>query len=78
MLWLLSKSATRELSREERERLRSQLLDVFKAIPSLAIFALPGGAVLLPLFVKMIPKLLPSAFDDNRIEESAEEPAEET
>lgn len=78
LLWLLSKSATRELSREERERLRSQLLDVFKAIPSLAIFALPGGAVLLPLFVKMIPKLLPSAFDDNRIEESTEEPAEET
>jgi hypothetical protein len=30
---------------------------------------LPGGALLLPLFVKLIPKLLPSAFDDNRIEE---------
>jgi hypothetical protein len=30
---------------------------------------LPGGALLLPLVVKFIPKLLPSAFDDNRIDE---------
>ena len=40
--------------------------------PSLAIFILPGGALLLPLVVKFIPKLLPSAFDDNRIEDEEE------
>ena len=44
----------------------------FKVIPSLAIFILPGGALLLPLVVKFIPKLLPSAFDDNRIEDEEE------
>ncbi len=49
--------------------MQEQLLDIFKTIPSLAIFMLPGGAILLPLFVKFIPKLLPSAFDDNRIED---------
>ncbi|WP_224489473.1 LETM1-related biofilm-associated protein [Robertkochia flava] len=70
LLALISKSATQDLNKEERERLRTQLLDIFKTIPSLAIFALPGGAVLLPLFVKMIPSLLPSAFDDNRVEKS--------
>ena len=66
---LLTKSATQDLSPEERKKIQKQLLDIFKSIPSLAIFMLPGGAVLLPIFIKLIPTLLPSAFDDNRIEE---------
>lgn len=66
---LLSKSTVKELSPEEKRRMQNQLLDIFKTIPSLAIFMLPGGAILLPIFIKLIPKLLPSAFDDNRIEE---------
>jgi hypothetical protein len=64
---LLSQSAHRELNDAEQKQMQDQLLDVLKSIPSLAIFLLPGGAILLPLFVKFIPKLLPSAFDDNRI-----------
>ncbi|WP_224484514.1 LETM1-related biofilm-associated protein [Robertkochia aurantiaca] len=68
LLYLISKSAQQELSPEEKKRMKNQLLDIFKTIPSLAIFALPGGAILLPIFVKLIPSLLPSAFDDNRIE----------
>ncbi|TRZ42835.1 LETM1-related biofilm-associated protein [Robertkochia solimangrovi] len=72
LLLLLSKSTTDELDEEERKKVREQLLDIFKAIPSLAIFALPGGAILLPIFIKLIPKLLPSAFDDNRIEKETE------
>ena len=67
---LLSKSAVKELTPEERKKMQNQLLDIFKTIPSLAIFMLPGGAVLLPIFIKLIPKLLPSAFDDNRVEEN--------
>ncbi|SDQ65067.1 LETM1-related biofilm-associated protein [Flagellimonas zhangzhouensis] len=66
---LLSKSTVKDLSLEERKKVQNQLLDIFKSIPSLAIFMLPGGAVLLPIFIKLIPKLLPSAFDDNRIDE---------
>ncbi len=66
---LLTKSATQDLSAEERKKIQQQLLDIFKTIPSLAIFMLPGGAVLLPIFIKLIPKLLPSAFDDNRVED---------
>jgi len=66
---LISKSAVKDLSKEEQKKMQELLLDVFKTIPSLAIFMLPGGAILLPLFVKFIPKLLPSAFDDNRIED---------
>ena len=66
---LLSKSTVRDLSSEEKKKVQNQLLDIFKSIPSLAIFILPGGAILLPIFIKLIPKLLPSAFDENRIEE---------
>lgn len=65
---LLTQSTTRNLTDEEQKKVQNQLLDIFKSIPSLAIFMLPGGMLLLPLFVKFIPKLLPSAFDENRIE----------
>lgn len=70
LLNLISQAAVRDLSAEEYEKINKQLLDIIKSIPSLAIFMLPGGAILLPLFIKFIPKLLPSAFDDNRIEKS--------
>lgn len=69
LVGLLSKSTVKDLSAEEKKKVQNQLLDIFKSIPSLAIFMLPGGAVLLPIFIKLIPKLLPSAFDDNRIDE---------
>lgn len=68
LMSLLSKSTFNELSAEEKEKVQKQLLDIFKSIPSLAIFILPGGAILLPIFIKLIPALLPSAFDENRIE----------
>lgn len=66
---LLTKSTQRDLTDEEHKKIQEQLFDIFKSIPSLAIFMLPGGAILLPLFIKFIPKLLPSAFDDNRIDD---------
>ena len=66
---LLKRSTHRELTEEEYKKIQVQLLDIFKTIPSLAIFMLPGGAILLPLFIKFIPRLLPSAFDDNRIDD---------
>lgn len=66
---LIGQSTIRDLDENEQKQLQEQLLDIIKTIPSLAIFILPGGALLLPLFVKFIPKLLPSAFDDNRVED---------
>lgn len=64
---LLGHSTRRELTAEEKSKVKEQLLDICKTIPSLTIFLLPGGTVLLPLLIKFIPKLLPSAFQDNRI-----------
>ncbi|WP_372935281.1 LETM1-related biofilm-associated protein [Seonamhaeicola sp.] len=69
LMVLLTQSTVRDLNDEEQKKVQDQLLDIFKSIPSLAIFMLPGGALLLPLVVKFIPKLLPSAFDENRIDE---------
>ncbi len=68
LVLLLSKSTVRDLTSEEKKKIQNQLIDVFKSIPSLAIFMLPGGAVLLPIFIMLIPKLLPSSFDENRVE----------
>ncbi|WP_115461482.1 LETM1-related biofilm-associated protein [Winogradskyella aurantiaca] len=65
---LLTKSTQRPLTETEQKIIQTQLLDIFKSIPSLAIFLLPGGMLLMPLFIKFIPQLLPSAFDDNRMD----------
>lgn len=65
---LLGQSTVRDLSAEEKQKVKSQLLDICKSIPSLTIFLLPGGTVLLPLLIKFIPKLLPSSFNENRID----------
>lgn len=69
LMVLITHSTVRDLTKEEQKKVQDQLLDIFKSIPSLAIFLLPGGALLLPLVVKFIPKLLPSAFDENRIDD---------
>ena len=49
----------------ETKKVKKQLLDICKTIPSLTIFLLPGGGILLPILVKYIPQLLPSAFNEN-------------
>ncbi|MFT4850329.1 MAG: hypothetical protein ACI83B_002886 [Sediminicola sp.] len=68
LLILLGQSTIRDLNAEEKTKVKEQLLDICKTIPSLTIFLLPGGTLLLPLLVKFIPKLLPSSFQDNRID----------
>ncbi|AWH75047.1 hypothetical protein DCS32_13015 [Dokdonia sp. Dokd-P16] len=62
---LLGQSTTRDLSKEERKVVKKQLLDICKSIPSLAVFLLPGGGLLLPILVRLIPTMLPSAFNEN-------------
>ncbi|MFL3661695.1 MAG: LETM1 domain-containing protein [Polaribacter sp.] len=64
-LFLLRKSTHTPLNEEEKAKVRVQLLDICKAIPALAVFMLPGGALLLPLLIKLLPDILPSAFKDD-------------
>ncbi len=68
---LIKKSATKELTPEERETVKTQFKDIAKSIPALAIFMLPGGTLLLPLVLKLIPDLVPTAFKENEIDSSA-------
>jgi hypothetical protein len=61
---LLARAAAgHTLSAAGRTKVRAQLLDLAKAIPALAIFAAPGGMLLLPLVARLLPfSLVPSAW----------------
>ena len=55
------------LTPDERRRMRLELIDLAKAIPALAIFAAPGGLLLLAALAKVLPfNILPSAFQGSR------------
>ncbi len=61
---LLSKWRKEDLTPEEKEKVRKQLIDILKTIPALTIFMLPLGSITLPLLLKILPKkvLYPSSF----------------
>jgi hypothetical protein len=62
-LTILAKGGT--LSPEQRRRLRAQLLDLAKTIPGLALFAAPGGLLLVMALAKVLPaSFLPSILVD--------------
>ena len=65
LMKLLAQSTKRDLNSEEKKKVRNQILDICKTIPSLTIFIIPGGSLLLPILIKFIPQLLPSAFNEN-------------
>lgn len=65
LMQLLAKSTHKDLDKEEKKKIKKQLLDICKTIPSLTIFLLPGGGLLLPILIKFIPKMMPSAFNEN-------------
>ncbi|HLA56542.1 MAG TPA: LETM1-related biofilm-associated protein [Flavobacterium sp.] len=65
LMVLLAQSTHRDLDAKEKKKVKTQILDICKTIPSLTIFLLPGGGLLLPILIKFIPKMLPSAFNEN-------------
>jgi hypothetical protein len=65
LMILLAHSTRRDLDEKEKKKVKKQLLDICKSIPSLTIFLLPGGSLLLPILIKFIPTLLPSSFNEN-------------
>ncbi len=66
---LILKSKNEKLTDEEKQLVKSQLSDILKSFPALVIFMVPGGSLLLPVIMKIIPDLLPSAYKENDIEE---------
>ncbi|MDI1255814.1 MAG: LETM1-related biofilm-associated protein [Flavobacterium sp.] len=65
LMLLLTHSTHRHLEDKEKKKIKKQLLEICKTIPSLTIFLLPGGSLLLPILIKFIPKMLPTAFNEN-------------
>ena len=62
---LLMKSKSEELTDDEKEKVRLQLMDVLKTIPLFVIIALPGTFLTLPLLLKLLPKsAFPTAFQN--------------
>lgn len=72
LLSLLMKSTKKELTDEEKAKVKEQLKDILKTIPALAIFMLPGGSLLLPVLFKVLPQhlVLPSSFQSTDNEEA--------
>lgn len=65
LVYLLAKSTHKNLDQKERKHIKKQLIELCKTIPSLTIFVLPGGSLLLPILIKLIPQILPSTFNEN-------------
>ena len=65
LVYLLAKSTHKNLDEKERKHIKKQLIELCKTIPSLTIFVLPGGSLLLPILIKLIPQILPSTFNEN-------------
>jgi len=65
LMLLLTHSTHRSLEEKEKKKMKKQLLEICKTIPSLTIFLLPGGSLLLPILIKLIPQMLPSTFNEN-------------
>ena len=74
LVFLIKKSLLTSLNEKEKGKVKEQLLDICRAIPAFTVFMLPGGALLLPLLIKFIPDILPSAFriDDSELNDEEE------
>lgn len=67
LMSLLAKSASSDLTPEEQIKVRNQLIDILKILPTFVIIALPGSFLTLPLLMKILPEsALPSAFQNKK------------
>lgn len=65
LMELLYKMTRETLSEQEKSKVKTQLLDIIKTLPTFVIVALPGTFITLPLLLNVLPKkAFPSAFSD--------------
>ena len=63
LMVLLHKMTKEALSEDEKSKVKAQLLDIVKTLPTFVIVALPGTFITLPLLLNVLPKkAFPSAF----------------
>ena len=67
---LLQKGRSMPLTAEEKEKVRSQLVDILKTIPVFVIIGLPGTFMTLPFLISILPmQYFPTAFQDQNRED---------
>jgi hypothetical protein len=64
---LLAKSTRQELTTEEWDKVKYQLIEILKTIPAFTIFMLPMGSVTLPFLIRLFPRswLFPNLYDED-------------
>ncbi|WP_300977767.1 LETM1-related biofilm-associated protein [Flavobacterium sp.] len=65
LLHLLLASKKRTLSLEEEKKVKKQVQEICKTIPTLMVFLLPGSSILFPMLIKFLPSLVPSLLNEN-------------
>jgi hypothetical protein len=58
VMQLLRKARTEELTAEENDRMRDELIVILKTIPTFVIISLPQRFLTLPILMKILPKNL--------------------
>ena len=66
---LLKLAGGRSLSRRERQQLTRTTADIFRLVPFAVFIIVPFMELLLPVFLKLFPNMLPSTFQDKMKEQ---------
>ena len=65
---LLLESQKRPLSLDEKEKVRTQLIEILKSIPAFILLVMPMAFLTVPILMKILPRnIFPSSFDPNRM-----------
>lgn len=67
--YLLKLAGGKSLSRRERQQLTRTTADIFRLVPFAVFIIVPFMEVLLPVFLKLFPNMLPSTFQDKMKEQ---------
>ncbi|XP_077227743.1 uncharacterized protein LOC143860808 [Tasmannia lanceolata] len=68
---LLKLAGGKSLSRRERQQLTRTTADIFRLVPFAVFIIVPFMELLLPVFLRLFPNMLPSTFQDKMKEEEA-------
>ncbi|OVA11045.1 EF-hand domain [Macleaya cordata] len=68
---LLKLASGKSLSRRERQQLTRTTVDIFRLVPFAVFIIVPFMELLLPVFLKLFPNMLPSTFQDKMKEQEA-------
>lgn len=66
LMQLLVKATYKSLSSREKIQLKNQFIELAKTVPAFTIFLIPGGSLLLPILIKLLPELIPNSFNENK------------